>query len=379
MRACLLIAAVLTAVCSSPNVIQAKKKWERLRLQAAGVIRVGRQPKQIGVRPDGRKAYVTNFGGKSITVLDLVKFKVHKTLHTGGAPVELDFTPNGQYVYITNFDKVTQDGPRAGAWKIDTKRDKIVARIKGHRYPKGVVVSRDGKRVYFSSWWWPKGYMVVADVKINRIIKRLRVWNRPRGMSLSPDGKWLYMCNFGDKSRKGMGLAIINTRTWKRKYMIYSGYLPRHVVRSPSGHRIYVSNLGASTITTINPKSGRILKRTRLATGPKTLDITSDGRYVFVAHYFGRALAVMDTRTYKRVAYIKLGDRLSGLDVSPDDKYVYVTGWDTYKTWRFKIVRDQVDFNPYPTQKRRRWKKRKRRKKRRRARKRKKQHRARKS
>lgn len=349
---------------STVNGAPTKTMWDRLQLEPDGVIRVGRQPKQIKVTPNGKKAYVTNFGGKSITVINLDTFKVHKTLHTGGAPVELDFTPDSKYAYITNFDKVTDDGPRAGLWKIDTKTDKIVARIKGHRYPKGVVVSPDGKRVYFSSWWWPQGYMVVADVQTNKIIKQIRVWNRPRGMALSPDGKWLYMCHFGDKSREGMGLAIMNTQTLKRKYMVYSGYLPRHVTRSPSGHRIYVSNLGASTITTINPKTGRILKRTRLATGPKTVDITKDGRYVFAAHYFGRALAVMDTKTFKRVAYIKLKDRLSGLDVSPDGKHVYVTGWDTYRTWRFRIKRDKVNFDPYPPKRRKRRRRRRRRRKR---------------
>lgn len=346
---------------STPTHAATQKKWDRLRLKAAGVVRVGRQPKQIKVTPDGRKAYVTNFGGKSITVLDLKRFKVLRTLRTGGAPVELDITPDSRYAYVTNFDKVTDDGPRAGLWKIDTNTDKIVARIKGHRYPKGVVISPDGKLVYFSSWWWPKGYMVVADVKTNRIVKKTRVWNRPRGMSLSPDGKWLYLCNFGDKSREGMGLAIINTRNLRRKYMVYTGYLPRHVTRSPSGHRVYVSNLGASTITTLNPKTGRVLRKTRLATGPKTIDISKDGRYVFVAHYFGRSLAVMDTKTFKRVAYVKLRDRLSGLDVAPDGKYVYVTGWDTYKTWRFEILRDKVDFDPYKKKRRRRRRRRRRR------------------
>ncbi len=328
--------------------------WRRpknttLRLKKAGVVRVGRQPKQIAVSPDHTIAYVTNFGGKSISVLNVRTFRVIKTMHTGGAPVEIAFTPNGKFVYITNFDKVVRGGPRAGIWKIDTSNHKIVAKIAGHRYPKGVVVSPDGKLVYFSSWWWPHGHMAVVSVKTNKIVRKSRVWNRPRGMAMSPDGKILYLCNFGefynkkDRSdmsyRKGAGLAFIDTKTLKRKRLVYGGYLTRHVSVSPDGKTIYVSYLGSSTLVAMDARTGRITKRRRVGVGPKTIDLSSDGRYLFSANYYGHSVSVLDTKTFREIERLRLPDRLSGLDVSPDDKYVYVTGWDTKRAWRLKIIR----------------------------------------
>lgn len=330
--------------------------WKRpknstLRLKHAGVVKVGRQPKQIGVSPNHKIAYVTNFGGKSISVIDLRTFRVIKTMNTGGAPVEVAYTPNGKYVYITNFDKVIKGGPRAGLWKIDTKTHKIVARIPGHRYPKGVVASPDGKHIYFSSWWWPKGYMAVVSVKTNKVVRKSRVWNRPRGMAMSPDGKMLYLCNFGefynkkDRSdmshKKGAGLAFIDSKTLKLKRLVYGGYLTRHVAVSPNGKIIYVSYLGSSTLVAMSAQTGRILKRRRVGVGPKTIDLTRDGRYLFSANYYGRSVSVVDTKTFREVERFRLPDRLSGLDVSPDDKYVYVTGWDTKRSWRLKILRSK--------------------------------------
>ncbi len=336
------------ALMSSPGEAWRRPKNSQLRLEKAGVVRVGRQPKQIVVSPDHTKAYVTNFGGKSITVLDLKIFRASHTMNTGGAPVEGSFTPDGKYVYITNFDKVTDDGPRAGLWKIDTSNNKIVARIKGHRYPKGVVVSPDGKTVYFSSWWWPHGYMAAVSVKTDKVIKKARAWNRPRGMAMSPDGKVLYLCNFGgfqkkkgdNSHHKGAGLAFLDAKTLKlKRKLVYGGYLTRHVAVHPNGKWVYVSYLGSSTLVALSTKTGRPRKWVRVGTGPKTIDLTQDGRYLFSANYFGRSISVVDTKTFKEVERIRFPDRLSGLDVAPDDTYVYVTGWDTKRTWRVKIHR----------------------------------------
>lgn len=332
----------------SPTWAWKRPKHSPVQLKQAGVLHVGRQPKQIVVSPDHSKAYVTNFGGKSISVIDLRRFQVIKTLQTGGAPVEGAFTPDGRFVFITNFDKVTPDGPEAGLWKIDTRTDTVVAHIPGHRYPKGVVVSPDGKLVYFSSWWWPRGYLVAVDVHTNKVVQKARVWNRPRGMAMSPDGKILYLCNFGEfqkksgdlSHREGAGLAWIDPHTLKPlRKLVYGGYLTRHVTASLDGRWVYASHLGSSVLVEFHAKTGKIRRTTRAAIGPKTIDLTSDGRFLLVANYFGRSLSVIDTQTFKEVERVRVPDRLSGLDVSSDDKYVYVSGWDTRRIWRFQIIR----------------------------------------
>jgi 6-phosphogluconolactonase (cycloisomerase 2 family) len=91
------------------------------------------------------------------------------------------------------------------------------------------------------------------------------------------------------------------------------------------------------------------LRSQRFATGPKTIDLTSDGRYLFVANYFGRSISVIDTKSFREEVRMPIKDRLSGLDVCPKDRYVYVTGWDTHRVWRFAIERGSSSSNKTST------------------------------
>lgn len=313
------------------------RKVDTIRLKQKGVLKVGRQPKQIGVSLNSTKAYVTDFGGKTVTVLDLKHFRVSKTLKTGGAAVELAFTPDGKHVFVTDF--------WGGVWKIEVATDKILKTIKGKRFPKGVAVSPNGKKVYFSSWRWPRGVLTELDVKTGKRLRRIRVWNRPRGMAISKNGRWLYLCHFGGSGAKkeNLGLAKISTRTLKKEWMVISGFNARHVVLSNRGRHVYVSNMGSSVIGVLSARTGKLLRRIVVGKHPKTIDLMSNDRYLFSANYDGRSISVVDLKYRREIQRIPMPDRISGLDVSPDNRYVYVTGWDTGRVWRFQIEKTTVD------------------------------------
>ena len=303
-----------------------------LHIEPAGVLRVGKQPKQIGITPNGKKAYVTNFGEKSVDVLDLSTFRVYRRIKTGGAPVEVAFTPNGRYTFITNFSP-------GALWQIDTHTDQIVRTIKGHLYPKGVAVRPDGREVAFSSWWWPKGYLAFVDIETGTVRQTMRVGNRPRGLVYSADGRTVYLCHFGGEGAKeGVGLGIIDRRRAVLSNMVVSGRNTRHTVLSPNGKIVYASNTGSATIAAIDAKTGRILRRIRVGAWPKTIDVTRDGRWLFSANYAGRSLSIVDLQHGRESTRLPMPDRLSGLALSPNNQHLYATGWDTGRVWRWRLV-----------------------------------------
>jgi YVTN family beta-propeller protein len=299
-------------------------------LEIVATLDVGKQPKQVAISPDGRTAYVTNFGGGSVSVIDVNARRVEKTLRLGGAPVEVAFAPDGRFAYVTNF--------RPGKlWKLDTATHAVAAEAPGHLYPKGVAVSPDGSRVYFSSWWWPEGFLTELDTATLKLRRTMRLGNRPRGTAVGLGGKLLAICNFGEEfDDEGRGLDLVDAARLQRVARLDTGVAPRHVITSADGRRAYVSNLGSSSVSIVDLAKRRIAKQLFVGGGPKTLGLSPDGATLYVADYSARRAVSVDLRTGKVNGKVKLGDRGSGLAVSPSGEAVLVTGWDRGKLFFLK-------------------------------------------
>jgi YVTN family beta-propeller protein len=294
-------------------------------LRLLATLDVGRQPKQVAISPDGRTAYVTNFGARSISVVDLEKRRVLKKIRTESAPVEVAFAPDGRLAYVTGF--------RPGRlWKIDATTHQVVAETEGHPYPKGIAVSPDKRWVFFSSWWWPRGLLTEVDADTLARRRTLRLGNRPRGVAVSPDGRTLAVCNFAEEDDdEGRGLDLIDVATFRLLGRVETGLAPRHVLFTTDGRQAIVSNLGSSSIAVVEVKRRRLARRIVVGGGPKTIGLSPEGRTLYVADYSGRRVLAVGLEAGKVTKRVRLGDRASGLAVVPGGREILVTGWDQGK------------------------------------------------
>ena len=81
-----------------------------------------REPYTVTINAAGTKAYVTNSGGSTVTIIDLTTNTVTGTIDGFGSPYGgpsgFVITPDGNYAYVTNFgDGTTAEGaavPAAG-------------------------------------------------------------------------------------------------------------------------------------------------------------------------------------------------------------------------------------------------------------------------
>jgi YVTN family beta-propeller protein len=105
---------------------------------------VGHKPRGLTLSPDGRTLYVSNSWSDSVTEIGTATFKVRRTLKTGWGPVGLTTDRNGKYLYVA--DSIGDD-----VMLIDLATGKEVKRFHSARYPEQVLLSRDGRRVYVSN------------------------------------------------------------------------------------------------------------------------------------------------------------------------------------------------------------------------------------
>ena len=113
---------------------------------------VGPSPYRLALSPDGRRAYTTNLGGPSLSVVDLASGSTLATLPVGVEPTGLAISPDGTRVYVANSQQGTLT-------VVDATRNVVAATVSLPREPREIVVAPNGRRVYVSI----RGAVVVLD------------------------------------------------------------------------------------------------------------------------------------------------------------------------------------------------------------------------
>jgi len=103
---------------------------------------------------------------------------------------------------------------------------------------------------------------------------------------------------------------------------------PSHLVLHPDGSRVYSANSWDGTITCVTVEGERV-GETASGGWAHAIDITPDGRSVWVANFLDDTLAVFDALTLDRLALLPTERYAHGLDVSPDGRYVVATGFSS--------------------------------------------------
>ncbi len=296
-------------------------------------IKVGAWPKAVEVAPCGKFAYVTNFSGGSISIIDCESLKVTKTIRIKGAPVEVDYSINSKYAYVTDFQN-----ERLLIYETDSHALKKAIKLGVN--PKIIKVSPDGNLAFVSNW--SSWTISVIDLRRDSVINKIRVGVNPRGIAILPDQQKLYVANFDTKSNS-VSVIVLDTTLAKITGKVIKTiknitHNPRHIVASPDTKNVYVSAFNSGRIYVIATKNDSVIKNIKIGGKPKTLVLSRDGRYLFIANFGADRLDIMDTETDSIIS-VKAGKNPCGLDLAPDEKRIYLTNWNSNNVMVFSLVR----------------------------------------
>jgi YVTN family beta-propeller protein len=66
-------------------------------------IDVGDQPFSVAFSPNGKKAYVANYLGSTVSVITVKTGEETDTIDVGDIPYSVAFSPNGKKAYVANY------------------------------------------------------------------------------------------------------------------------------------------------------------------------------------------------------------------------------------------------------------------------------------
>ena len=320
-------------------------------------IKVGLNPHNIVLSKNGETAYVSNQWSDNISVIDLKNFTVTDTLETGNGPAGLSLSTDDKYLYAVN--SYSSD---LSVINLQTKEE--IKRLPTGNNPTGVDISPDGSKIYVSSRranMSEFGEPLICDVsEIDGTKQRVKntigihaahifenitfspigdlalmTLVRPKNLlpTVQVETGWMMNHGIGVFEQGGSGRIVQLLLDEPNSY--YSD--PYDVVFTPDGKKAFVSSSGVDKITVISMDSIRTILNEyteaeleilannlslsrryvigRIPTGaiPKGMDISPDGKTLYVAEMLEDRIGVVDIESLKMVSSIDLGgpDRIT--------------------------------------------------------------------
>ncbi len=344
-------------------------------------------PKSVTFSSDGRKIYVNSLEGCKTVVYAVPSLEKEAVINydfpTGidmlwakpsgfypfthyksgesrafrGKPVESCLSHNGRYLWVTfyrrSFDINAQD-PSAVA-VVDTRTNRIVRMFETGPLPKMIAVSPDSKMVAVTHWGDNTvGLMDISSDKMENwhhlspiVIGMKKKLNYPldsmvnrdkdsgnllRGTVFSSDGKWLFVSgmagplNIIDVNERKL-VGTVGNAFGVRHLEIFNGMLYGSCNRAGQIIRLPIDSLknGILSGQGIGKALNGKIERCKTGGGARTLSLTPDGKYIFVACNSASAIYAIDTETMTVADQIRVDSYPVGLAISPDGKYMAAT------------------------------------------------------
>jgi YVTN family beta-propeller protein len=270
--------------------------------KVVGRIPTGEGPHEMAVSPDGKFAFVGNYGGRtpgsSISVIDLVAQKEVRRVDLGALrrPHGIAFA-EGKVYFTAEVNKlIGRYDPAANQidWLLGT----------GQNSTHMVLVSASQ---IFTANIGSDSVTIIDRANSSETV--VPVGKGPEGMDLSPDGKQLWAANSRDGS-----VSIVDIAGKKVVQTLNLGTKRSNRLKfTPDGKLVLISDLEAGELLVVDVAAHKEIKRIKLGKGLEGILIVPDGSRAYVAVAGDNNVAVIDLKTLEVTARLSTGTGPDGM------------------------------------------------------------------
>ena len=258
---------------------------------------------------------VLNKEDATLAVIDIASGKTTATIATGAGPHEVAVSEDGRTAFVTNYGSADA-GNTLSVIDLGGRREAARVDLGVLRRPHGVAVSRG--RVYFTS----EAAREVGryDPATRRVDGRYPTGQDGTHMVvLTRDGNTLFTSNIGSNT------VTVSTFMDARPTHIPVGRGPEGLDLSPDGRELWVAHSQDGGVSIIDTATRTVTRTFDAGTKRSNrLKFTPDGRLVLISDLDAGELVVVDARTHAVTRRVPLGRMPEGILVQPDGAAAYV-------------------------------------------------------
>jgi DNA-binding beta-propeller fold protein YncE len=260
---------------------------------------IGREPHHLMPTPDGKEVLVGSTATNELLVLDAKTGEKRRVVRDIIDPYQLGFSPDGKWFVTVAYRLDHVDIYRADGFK-------LLSRIFIDGLPSHLEFDKDSKTVFVTLQ--QSGRVVAFDLQTQMIKWNVEIGKAPAGLVMLPDNKRLLVALTGED-----GLVSMDPKNGSVTGRLQTGKGAHNFWPKGDGRHWFLSNRIEGTVSLIDAQELVVANTIRVPGGPDCMDITPDGKELWVTQRFLRRIAIVDMATLKLVGGIPVGKSPHGV------------------------------------------------------------------
>lgn len=270
--------------------------------------------------------YQTNSAGDAVDVIDAATNKVVFQVKDIEVPHGVTFSPDGTRTYISCESE-------SSLWATDTKTGKLIGKAMLSGHPNNISITKDGRRVFVGIVSAP-GAVDVIDTASMKVVKSIPVKGGIHNTYVTPDGKFLLA-----GSIVGKLLNVIDAQTlqpvWELPFDL--GVRPMAFEKAADGStsRVFLQLSGYHGFAVVDFKTHKEVARIKLPDQPAGgqseggapshgIGVSPDNKTLWVNSSYANAVFIYSLPDLKVLGYVKTGNVPDWITFTPDGSMIYV-------------------------------------------------------
>lgn len=269
-------------------------------------VATGEEPHEVAAAPDAGRAYVTNYGGGTISVIDVAEQSVVEEWPLDGynRPHGIEVGPDEEYVYVTAEDQ-------QAVLELDASSGEVLRTFTtGQDVTHMLALASDASSLYATSIG--SGTLSTVDLETGRVVSHTPTGEGAEGVDVTPDDEEVWVTNRAENT-----VSIFDTDAVEIVETLDVAGFPIRVNIASTGNRAVVSSARAGAVTIFNAQTHDRLDRLETGAMPIGVLIPPSGMRAFVANAGDNAVSVIDLKTLSIRNTVPVGQEPDGMAFVP--------------------------------------------------------------
>ena len=263
---------------------------------------IGKEPHHLMITPDQKSVLVANAAGDDVVFLDPKTGDIQSRLPNIVDPYHIGYSPNKKW-FVAAGNRLD----RVDIYAAKNQELKLVKIVKAAKTPSHIAFTSDSKLTFVTLQ--DSNELIAIDLATQEIVWRMPIGKMPAGVWMTPGDKHLLI---------GLtGSDLVQVVDWKQQKIVKEIKTGKgaHNFRPLGDKRhIFLTNRVDSTISIIDmDKLEKVADIKGLPSGPDCMDVTADGKELWVTFRFAKKVGIIDIASRKLVTTIPVGKSPHGI------------------------------------------------------------------